>query len=812
MSKIYRMRTLLLTLIFSISSFWVGAQSATLKGQLLDSEDSPVGFANIALYKAVDGSLAKVETSDEKGAFQFRGINPGVYKLEATFIGYDNLSIENISLIENEEKELGKLQFESASVQLEEAVVKAKRAMVEIKPDRTVFNVEGTINSAGDNGLGLLRKAPGVLIDNNENITVLSRSGVLIYVDGKRLPLNGDALSTYLKNLPAEQIDRIDIITNPGAKYEAEGNAGIIDIRLKKDKNLGSNASISGNFSQGNYAQYGMSASGNYRNKVLNSFATLGGSGGARSNGLDFLNFQNGILVDETNFGRNDSENLNFRFGTDFFLAKNHTIGFLISGNGTNSDGISNNTSLLKQSLSAPIDSILQAQNSSASTNRSGTYNVNYMWDTKSKSLSIDADYGQYINDSDTNQPNLYYAPDEQTLLTQVLTAYETPVAINIATFKIDYEQDVLGGKFGIGTKLSNVTTDNTFLFYDVLNDARVLNDSRSNRFDYSERVYAGYLNYTRPINDKTNFSAGLRTEVTDATGDLQTFNGTSEPPVEQNYVSYFPTVGLTYKVTPVNTLSFNYGSRINRPDYNVLNPFRLQMSELSFSKGNAFLVPEIVHNVELGSTLFYRYNFKLAYSRTNNQITRLIGPDDIDPRAGFITWENLATQQIYSFNASLPFQLKKWWGAFFNVSASHINNQAVYEDGGVVDVQAFTYSIFQQHTFTLGRGYSGEVSGWYSGPGVWGGVFLYKPSGSLNLGLQKKFLDDKLNVKLSGNDIFFTSGWRGGSSFNGLVSEGRGWYDSRRVSLALSYNFGNMNVKSRKRKTGLEDESKRVK
>jgi len=375
----------------------------------------------------------------------------------------------------------------------------------------------------------------------------------------------------------------------------------------------------------------------------------------------------------------------------------------------------------------------------------------------------------------------------------------------------LDYEKTVLGGKLGLGSKLSNVATENTFLFNDIINDEEVQNNDRSNEFDYDENVYAVYVNYAKPLNEKWNLSAGLRTEMTDSQGDLRTFNNTSEPPVTQDYINYFPTVGLTYKVSQMNTLSLNYGSRINRPDYNVLNPFRTQLSELSFSKGNAFLTPEIVHNVEMGYTLFYRYNFKLAYSRTNNQITRLIAPDDVDPRAGFITWENLATQTIYSFNASLPFQFNKWWSAFINASASHLNNQAEYDDGGIVDVQAFTYNMFQQHTFKLGKGYNGEVSGWFSGPGVWGGVFRYKPSGSLNLGLQKKFFNDQMNVKLSANDIFYSTGWRGGSEFNGLVSEGRGNWDSRRVSLAVSYNFGNKNVKSRNRKTGLEEESKRV-
>ncbi len=369
-----------------------------------------------------------------------------------------------------------------------------------------------------------------------------------------------------------------------------------------------------------------------------------------------------------------------------------------------------------------------------------------------------------------------------------------------------------MGGQFGTGVKLSNVQTDNTFDFYNEINGESVLNLQRSNNFNYSENVYAAYLSYNRKLTDKINFSSGLRTEITDAIGILTPMDPTlQEPPVEQNYVSLFPTIGLTYQLGQFQSLSVNYGKRINRPDYNVLNPFRIQLSELSFSKGNAFLVPEIVHNAEIGYTLFYRFNFKLAYSRTVNQITRLIGPDDVDPRAGFITWANLATQDVYSFNASLPFQINKWWSLYVNANASHINNQADYGDEGVVDVQAFSYSFFQQQTFKLPKKYVAEVSGYYSGPGVWGGVFLYNPQWALNVGLQKKFFNDKLNVKISASDLFFTSGWTGTSAFNGLVSEGSGNWDSRRASIALNYSFGNSKVKSRKRKTGLEEESKRV-
>lgn len=307
--------------------------------------------------------------------------------------------------------------------------------------------------------------------------------------------------------------------------------------------------------------------------------------------------------------------------------------------------------------------------------------------------------------------------------------------------------------------------------------------------------------------------NAGLRAEQTDALGVLTAFDpNLQEPDVPLNYLNLFPSFGLSWKAAEKHNFALNTGRRINRPDYNVLNPFRNLISELSFEKGNPGLQAEIVNNIELGYTHAYRYNFKLGYSRTANQITRLIGPDDENPLAGFITWANLAEQTVYSFNASLPFQITKKWDAYFNASASYIDNQADYGDGGIVDVQAFTYSIYQQHSFTLPAGFKGEISGYYGGPGVWGGVFLYESSWSLDIGLQRKFLKDRLNVRLSASDLFYQTGWNGQSIFDGLVSTGSGRWDSRRASLSLGYRFGNEKVKSRKRSTGIEAEAGRVK
>ena len=785
----------------------------SISGQLLDENEAPIEFANVILYATADSSMVKVETSNSDGKFAFKGMISGNYFLKSSFVGYQEIEVNDLDL-SSSDIDLGGISFTIESTTLQEATVTARRAIVEVKPDRTVFNVEGTINAVGDDAISLLRKAPGVLVDNNDNISVLGRSGVLVYVDGKRLPLGGEDLSNYLQSLTAEQIDHIDIITNPGAKYEAEGNAGIIDIRLKKNKNHGSNGTISSSFSHGRYPTGNLNLNGNYRNDKLNVYGAIGTNAGKRFMEMNFDSRQNGLRLNEQASFISKNYSANTRFGMDYYLSKNQTLGFQISNNIT--DASSDDYDRIDISpLSTPdmIDSILVAETETDRDFDQNSFNINYAYSNKETfNLNIDLDYGRFRTDRFRVQPNDFFDASLENLLSSNTQKFDTPTDIDIYTAKVDFEKNAFGGNLGIGAKLSKIDSDNSFLVFDVVNETDVMDERSSNIFGYDEMVYAGYINYARRLNDRWNLNAGLRAEQTGTDGVLTAFmEELQEEAVIQDYLSWFPNIGLTYSKNPNHIWAVAYGRRINRPDYNVLNPFNNQLSEISFEKGNPNLRPEIVNNMELSYTLKYRYNFKLSYSKTTDQITRLIGPDDSDPRASFINWDNLAEQTVYNFNAALPFQFTDKWNSFFNVSASYIDNQADYGDGAIVDVQKFNYNLFQQQTFTLPKGYVFELSGWFSGPGVWGGVFEYDASYSLNLGLQKKFFDNKLNVKISANDITQQAYWSGVSEFDGLVSEGDGRWDSRRVGINLSYNFGNQNVKSRKRKTGLEDEAGRV-
>ncbi|MTI32937.1 TonB-dependent receptor domain-containing protein [Xanthovirga aplysinae] len=788
------------------------AQSAQILGQLQEDE-KPVPFATIALYQAKDSTLVKVEISNESGLFQFRNLPKGSYNLIASFLGYDDLR-KNITLLTDQEQlDLGKLSFQPSALELQEAMVTASRLMVEIKSDRTVFNVGGTINSAGSNAITLLRQAPGVSLDNNDNIYVLGSPGVLVYIDGKRLPLNREDLSNYLQNLTSEQIDRLDIITNPGARYEAEGNAGIIDIRLKKDKHHGANGMINSTYSQGRHLSYSLNSSGNFRNKKINAFTTLGIGKRAGFSESTYESYINDFKLHETNNFYSNWKNYNFRLGTDIFLTAHHRIGVLFSGRKVMGEqNLPSQIKIYHQNTPDQLDSTLIVKGKTNNKPSQQTYNLNYNFDNqKGRKLTLDLDYGKYNNESERFQPNRYYNPENE-LISETINWIEMPSEIDIYTFKVDYEANLGKGTFGAGAKISQVNTAYTYSFFDERNGSIIRNNHRSNLFDYRENVFGGYINYSRSLGEKWDLSAGLRTEQTDAKGHLQTFlTQLEEPPVNLNYLNWFPNVGLNWKINSKNLLALNYGRRINRPDFNSLNPFNDQLSELAFEKGNPFLRPEIANKIQLRYTYALGYHFTIAYTHTADQITRLVGPYDEDPRASFSTWENLAKQSVISFNFNAPVMINQWWDAYFNLSASHLDNQADYGHGAIVNLQTFTYKISQQHTLKFPGGYKGEVSGYYSGPGVWGGLFKLEPRWSLSFGLQRSFLDGRLNSRISIHDLFYQSGWDGYSEFNNLIYNGSGRRDSRRISVNLTYQWGNKYLKSQNHKTGMESEESRV-
>ncbi len=785
-----------------------------LSGEVRDAEGTVLSYANVALYAATDSSLLKVEVTDDEGHFTMANLPNDRYHLVITYLGMPEWRRDDLELADD--VNLGVLSLNPLGVDLAQATVRTTRSLVEVKPDRTIFNVQGTINAAGNDGLDLLRKAPGVSIDQSDNISVLNRSGVLVYVDGRRLPLQGADLSNYLRTLTAEQIDRIDLITSPGARYESQGNAGIIDIRLKRAEDEGANGTLSASGSQGRYAQYAVNVGGNYRNSRFNLFGNAGFNRNQSYSKSDFVSLQHQFRLVDDLISLPTLETPSARAGFDLYLGKRHTVGVLVGGQFQDEFREVNNSTeiynLGKAMAPTEPDSILRARVLDNGNHDQITYNLNYNFAIAAgHNLNLDLDHGRYRNDNTIDQPNRYFSPAGD-LLSVVDNSFDTPVDIDIYTARLDYDFPLGQGAASTGAKFSRVGTDNTFRFYDGLIGNRRLVNDRSNSFTYDENVLALYASYAAQAGDKWAYSAGLRMEVTDATGVLTTFSTVpEEPPVDFNYVSLFPNAGLTYTPSDHHSFNLRYGRRINRPDYNNLNPFRVQLNELSYRRGNPFLQPEKINNVELGYVIGSRFNFKLAYSRTEDQVAQLLSPDSVDARAGFETYDNLAQQTVYSFTASAPFQLTTWWRAYLNGSAGYLTNEADYGEDGTVSIEVFNYRFYSQNTFTLPAGLTLEVTGQYIGPGVGGGTFEYNGFGAVNLGLQRRFLAEQLYVKLTCNDIFYTSVIEGSSNFNGLLAMGRVARDSRRAGISLTYAFGNDKVTSRSRDTGLDPEASRI-
>ncbi len=805
----YKITTLFLCLLTGIT---LQAQSTgNITGKIYDAENQPAMYANIILQSPSDSSMIKGAIANENGEFSIARTPYGNYQIMVNYVGFDNHYTAPFEL-NSTDYQLPDITLKALGNDLSEVTVTAQRPMLEMKPDKLVFNVDGTINSSGGTGLELLRKSPGVMIDNNDNINLLGKSGVRVYIDGKESPLSGDDLSTFLKTLQADQIDAIEIITNPSAKYDAEGNAGIINIKLKRDQRHGSNANLNLGYSIGEVAQYNGSISANHRNKKLNVFGSYGYNYGDNLNYMNLYREQGGFVLDTRTDMNNNWQGHNYKIGSDYFVNDKNTIGFLVNGYVNDWTFGSDSRTPISMLNSTVIDSVLVASSAEEGNRDNNNFNVNYQFDNdKETTLNVDLDYGIYRNANENLQPNFYKDAAEVEVLNEQTYANIYPTDIDIYTFKTDFERPVFKGKVGAGIKSAYVKTDNTFEFFNVINEERILDDGLSNRFVYKENVNAAYLNYSRQL-EKIGINAGLRTEQTNWTGDLTTYTNTGGQSDGDNYIDFFPSAGISYQMNQKNSFNLSYSRRINRPSYQDLNPFESRLDELTFEKGNVNLRPEYTNNFQIRHAFNYSLNTTLSYSRTNNVITRLVDVDDNNPNASFITWENIAKQDHYSINVAAPVPIKDWWSTYTSLTLFHMHNQADFGDAKIIDVRATTFQGYMQHTIKFPKDFSFEVSGWFLSPSIWGGNMKTNSMGSMDIGVQKKIMDGKGKIKVSLSDVFKTNAWSGVSRFGDLYMDASGGWDSRRLRLNFSYLFGNDKVKSRKRKTGLEDESNRIK
>lgn len=782
----------------------------TISGQIVDEQNSSVSFATVVLFDNSDSTMVKGQISDAEGRFAFPNIKKGTYFIESSFVGYEKGISDIFRFDGNTDYTANTLTMRTNSKQLEEVVVQTERELIEVQPDKTVFNVEGSINAKGNTALELLRKSPGVIVDNNENLLIQGKSGVLVYIDGKRSPLSADDLAIYLKNLQSDQVDAIEIITNPSAKYDAEGNAGIINIRLVKDKNLGTNGSVNLGFRYGINPKYNGSVSVNNRTKWLNTFASYSHFKGKHENAFDLTRNLNGTFFEQDNTSVRDNENQSFRVGADVFLNDKITIGFLINGNRNENDNLTTSISEISETRDMVTDSLLIANNDQIGSRDNTNYNLNFEWKIdKEKSLSVDLDHGSFKNRISSLQPNTYFLPDGITILTTRTFSNVTPTDIDINTAKVDFETMLLGGKLGTGLKLTDITTDNTFDNFDLIDGELVKNEERSNNFVYQERVSAAYLSWQKQLSEKVNFMSGLRAEQTHSDGELTSAQPNDDEKVVRDYLNFFPSAGITYTLNKLNNVRISYSRRIDRPNYQNLNPFEFKLDELSFRKGNPFLRPQYSNTFGVTHTFKGTLSTSLNYTAIDDVSTRI--SEAAGEKSSRLIFVNLARQTNLGLTISYPFSVTKWWNVYATATGYKLHNEANIE-GDVIDLTTVSMNAYAQNTFTLNKGFQVELSGWYSAPAIWAGNWETDAQWDMSAGISKQLFKKKGNLKVSVSDIFLQNPWGGQSNFGPLQMTGGGRWESRQVRFNFSYAFGNSQVKgARRRKTGMEEESKRV-
>jgi hypothetical protein len=795
------------TFILAFFLFFGAILSAqTIKGKVVDENENPVIFAAVTLNSPKDSSLVKATITADYGIFEFDGILPGKYLLKVTNIGYADF-IRQVNL-NGDEVDLGTFNLNSKAQNLEEVTVVSEKPMVQVLADKTVFNVENTINATGTSAFELLRKAPGVIVDNNGGFIVEGKTGVQIFIDGKLSVLQGEDLTNYLESLQATDVESVEIITQPSSKYDAAGNAGIINIKLKKDKSLGTNGTFTSGMTVGDFGRTNSSINFNNREKKGNFYGTYSNRFGKSTGFIDLLRNQFGTQFDSQSTSIYDRNTNNIKLGYDYYVNAKHTLGAILNGNFNNGFTTSTTRTPIREAGSIENDSVLVAENQRQNTSYNINANLNYKYaDTLGHSINVDLDYGRYNSERDAFQPNTYFNGDESQVLNQRITFQDTPIDITIATIKTDYEHNFLKGKLGVGFKLSYINTDNTFDFFNQLNGENILDASQSNQFEYQENINAAYINFNRKWG-KWNLQFGMRVENTDSDGILTSQQQNEDDRVERNYTDYFPSGGLTYQMNRKNQFALTYSRRIQRPNYQSLNPFEYQLDELSFSKGNPFLQPQYTNNIKLSHTYNYRLTTSISYSYVTDFFAQVTIADS--ETTNFLTTLNVANQEVINLGISYPKKIYEWWNLYFSLNA-YISDFTATSDE-FLPVRQETLSFYAQNTFNLSKSLRMEISGWYNSPSIWGGTYQTQSLGSLNLAFQKKFWDDRFTARLSFNDILYTVPWRGTTQFGDLFINGTGGSDSRQVAFGLTYDFGRNEIKkARKRKTGLDDENKRI-
>ncbi len=806
------MKQLFIIISISVQSILVFGQTndATIKGNLKDEKKQPLEFANVLLIKATDSSLVKATVTNENGDFEITNFPIGEYRIECRQIGFSKYYSEKFS--STSAPAFDGIVLKENSKVLKEVEITNKRPFLEHQPGKTIVNVDNSIVSSGGTVMDVLEKSPGIMVDKDGNISLKGKSNVLVMIDGKPTYLSGEQLVNLLKTLPADQADQIELMTNPPAKYDASGNAGIINIKLKKNKYFGFNGTVMAGYSQGIYPRTSDGFNLNFRNEKVNVFANYNFSDKKSLETIDLTRLfhdNNGNLSNDftqkSSLTRNSLSNY-FKGGADFFISKNQTLGVVMNGLvNPSSENNLNNTKI--KSGTEVLQSGVITNSTSDNTENNIAANLNYKWDIDSTggSFTADADYALFNFTSAQHIRNDYFDSTQSYNGISSILRSSVPSSVEIRSVKSDFTKTIFQKiKLEAGIKSSLVTTDNDVKYYTTTNGIETIDSTKTNHFTYSENINAAYISLSKEFK-KISIQGGLRDEQTIAKGTQLSNDST----FIRNYFHLFPTLFIGYKMNSKNQFDFSYSNRIDRPEYDILNPFKFYLDPYTYAVGNPFLKPEFTNSVELSHTFMDRFTTSINFSQTKDVLMQV--PEQIDStKTTFFTRQNFGTKNSYGLSFILPFSISKWWTTTNSINIVYFDFQGTFLGAQYNNAGTF-FQGNSSNEFQLSKGWVGEVSGNYHSTLPFG-IFIVKPEYEISLGIQKKILKNRGKLKLNVQNIIHSSQdvTIKYQNMDVAISQQR---DIRFVALNFSYNFGKTSVKSsRQHSSGVEDEINRTK
>lgn len=819
MKKILTLLTVVLTLSFVSRAQLTNTATAEkvirgrITGSVIDGNTKTIESATITLSRVKDSSVTKMSVADKTGKFEFENIAEGKYFVSISAVGHEKGFSETIEInASNTDIKLKTIELIPQAKSISGVTVTSKKPFIEQKAGKTIINVDASPTNTGLNALELLEKSPGVSVDNDGNISLKGKQGVMILVDGKPTYMSGADLTALLKNMQSTSLEQIEIMTNPPAKYDAAGNSGIINIKTKKGLVKGMNGTANLNYTQGLYGRYNGGLNLNYRNDKLNVFGSYNGGKYEGYNNLEIgrkiLNPDKSLknTIDQLSRPHFEGVYQNVKLGMDYYFSKKDVAGIVVNGNFHNGDEDPTSTANVRHpDPSLDYTLISDGMNTRKSTNISTNFNYKHTFDSTGREITADFDYANYKNRSNTRLTTHSVDKFGQEGADVILLGY-IPSDINIYSGKIDYVHPFKSGlKLEAGLKSSLVNTDNRVGYLrDQVSDA-----SRNNHFLYDENINAAYAIFTKSVK-KWELTAGLRLENTISKGH-QLSNDSS---FKREYTNLFPNLAVGYTVNDKNQVNFSYSRRIMRPDYDDLNPFTFFLDSLTYGQGNPYLQPQFTNNFEISHTFNKFLTTTLNYTRTDDIITQMLKQNN-EKNETYQTQENFNNMKQFGIAVSANFPITKWWNA--NIYTNVFNNHytGIYQNAGKndpVDIQFTSFMGNMTNSFTIGKkGWTAELSGWYRSKAA-EGILVANEMYAVNSGISKTLFKKKGTLKVGIRDIFYTQQFSGYAKYSDVDVTIASKRDSRQVNLSFTYRFGKKNIAPERRKRGgASDEQNRV-